>query len=54
MYMLMGLILKKSRIKSELKEKYKKDVGFPFLILDGDKVIVGVTEDGYKKYFIER
>lgn len=44
---------KKSKIKGELKEKYKKDIGFPFLILDGTKVIVGFTEDEYKKYFIE-
>jgi len=44
---------KKSRIKTELKEKYKKDIGFPYLIINGTKVIVGFTEDEYKKYFIE-
>jgi glutaredoxin-like protein NrdH len=44
---------KKNELKKELKEKYKKDVGFPFLILDDTTVIVGFTEDEYKKYFIE-
>lgn len=44
---------KKSEIKNNLKEKYSKDVGFPFLILNGTKIIVGFTEDEYKKNFIE-
>ncbi len=43
---------KKSRIKKELKEKYNEDVGFPFLILNGTKVIVGFTEDEYIKNFL--
>ncbi len=44
---------KKTKIKNELKEKYKKDIGFPFLILNGTEVIIGFTEDEYKKYFVE-
>ena len=44
---------KKSHVKNELKKKYKRDVGFPFLILDDSKIIVGFTEDEYKKHFIE-
>jgi len=44
---------KKSRIKSDLKEKYKKDIGFPFLIINGTDVIIGFTEDEYKKNFID-
>jgi glutaredoxin len=44
---------KKSKIKSELKDRYKKDIGFPFLILDSTKIIIGFTEDEYKKYFID-
>jgi len=41
----------KQKLKAELKEKYKKDVGFPFMIINEDKVIVGFTEDEYKKLF---
>lgn len=44
---------KKSKIKNELREKYKKDIGFPFLVLNGTEVIVGFTEDEYRKNFIE-
>jgi len=44
---------KKNQIKHELKEKYKKDIGFPFLILDDTTVIIGFTEDEYKKKFID-
>ncbi len=44
---------KKTKIKNELKEKYKKDIGFPFLILDGTNIIIGFTEDDYKKTFID-
>lgn len=42
----------KSQIKKNLKERYKEDVGFPYLILNDSKVIVGFTEDVYKKNFI--
>ncbi len=44
---------RKSEIKNNLKEKYNKDIGFPFLILNGTKIIVGFTEDEYKKNFLE-
>jgi glutaredoxin len=44
---------RKSEIKLNLKEKYNKDIGFPFLILNGTKIIVGFTEDEYRKNFIE-
>ncbi len=44
---------KKSRIKNGLREKYKKDIGFPFLVLDGEKIIIGFTEADYIKTFIE-
>ena len=44
---------RKSEIKHNLKEKYNKDIGFPFLILNGTKIIVGYTEDEYKKNFLE-
>ncbi len=45
---------KKSRIKSDLKNRYKKDIGFPFLVQDDRTVIVGFTEDEYIKVFINR
>jgi glutaredoxin-like protein NrdH len=42
----------KQKIKSELKEKFNRDVGFPFLVLNGTSVTVGFTEDVYKKLFL--
>lgn len=44
---------KKSQIKTDLKKRYKKDIGFPFLVLDDSDVIVGFTEDEYIKKFIK-
>lgn len=42
---------KKQELKSDLREKFKKDVGFPFMVIDNDRVVVGFTEDEYKKLF---
>lgn len=42
----------KRKIKDDLKEKYNKDVGFPFLILNGTDVTVGFREEEYKKLFL--
>lgn len=39
----------KSKIKGDLKTRYKKEIGFPFLILNDSTVIVGFAEDEYKK-----
>jgi glutaredoxin len=44
---------KKTKIKMELREKYNQDIGFPFLILNGTKVIIGFTEEEYRKNFLE-
>ena len=41
----------KDKLKSELKEKYKRDVGFPFMIINDDKIIVGFREEEYKSTF---
>lgn len=43
---------KKSKIKTDLKNRYKKDIGFPFLVQDDTTVIVGFTEDEYIKKII--
>lgn len=43
----------KQELKDKLKETYKKDVGFPFMIINGDRVIVGFKEDEYKTLFPE-
>lgn len=41
----------KQELKDKLKETYKQDVGFPFMIINGDQVIVGFKEDEYKTLF---
>lgn len=37
----------KEKLKKDLHDKYKEDVGFPFLILDDATVIVGFKEEKY-------
>lgn len=37
----------KERLKAELREKFREDVGFPFLTMDDSKVIVGFNEEKY-------
>lgn len=44
----------KNKIKQELKEKYNKEVGFPFLIIDDEKTIVGFKEEEYKEEILGR
>lgn len=38
----------KTELKRELKEKYKADVAFPFVTLDGEKYLVGFIEADWK------
>ena len=40
----------KQKVKNDLREKYKKEVAFPFLILNDTIVIVGFKENEYKKH----
>lgn len=44
---------KKQRIKEGLKQKYNRDVAFPFLVLNRTKVIVGFNEEEYRKNLIK-
>jgi glutaredoxin len=41
----------KQALKDKLREAYKKDVGFPFMVINGDRVIIGFKEDEYKTLF---
>jgi arsenate reductase-like glutaredoxin family protein len=41
----------KQALKDKLKEVYKKDVGFPFMVIDSEQVIIGFKEDEYKTLF---
>ncbi|HPJ35058.1 MAG TPA: glutaredoxin family protein [Spirochaetota bacterium] len=43
----------KQALKKKLKERYKKDVGFPFMVINDDRVIVGFLEKEYKKLLTE-
>ncbi len=43
----------KQELKERLKQTYKKDVGFPFMIINGEQVIVGFKEEEYKTLFPE-
>jgi glutaredoxin len=42
----------KQNVKKDLHDKYKKEVAFPFLVLNGEVVIVGFKENEYKKYLL--
>jgi glutaredoxin-like protein NrdH len=41
----------KNRIKQELRERFKKDVSFPFVVLDGEEALVGFIEPDWKLAF---
>jgi arsenate reductase-like glutaredoxin family protein len=41
----------KQALKDKLREAYKKDVGFPFMVINEDRVIIGFKEDEYKTLF---
>ncbi len=44
----------KRQIKDELRSKFDREVGFPFLIIDDEKTIVGFTEGEYKEEILGR
>jgi glutaredoxin-like protein NrdH len=39
----------KQKLKKELAEKFSKRVVFPYLVMNGDKVLVGFMEDEWKQ-----
>lgn len=41
----------KQALKDKLKEIYKKDVGFPFMVINDNQVVIGFREDEYKNLF---
>lgn len=43
----------KHQVKVELREKFKKEIGYPFVVIDDEQIIVGYTEDEYKKTFLK-
>lgn len=41
----------KQALKERLKDTYKKDVGFPFMVINDSQVVIGFREDEYKNLF---
>ncbi|HOP29300.1 MAG TPA: glutaredoxin family protein [Spirochaetota bacterium] len=41
----------KQTLKDKLRDRYKRDVGFPFMVINEDQVVVGFKEDEYKTLF---
>ncbi len=44
----------KRELKTYLKDKYNRDVGFPFLVINDETVLVGFRENEYEANILER
>lgn len=43
----------KDRLKVWLREKYRDESGYPFLVLDDSTVIVGFNEEKYRSHLVK-
>lgn len=43
----------KDKLKAWLREKYREESGYPFLVLDDKTVLVGFNEENYKRHLVK-
>ena len=43
----------KEKLKAWLREKYKEETGFPFLVIDDSTVLIGFNEEKYIKHLVK-
>ncbi|HPS58347.1 MAG TPA: glutaredoxin family protein [Spirochaetota bacterium] len=43
----------KDKLKAWLREKYKEETGFPFLVIDDSTVLIGFNEEKYIRHLVK-
>lgn len=43
----------KQKLKEWLRERYKEEAGFPFLVIDDSTVLVGFNEENYVRHLVK-